>query len=92
MQLQLQLPLGRPIAAQHLTKELGSKKVHVEWLVRYQVVGEGYDELAESLRKAVSTVRLAVENLREFLRLPKRRGRGRPQGSKSRGTGHIVRH
>jgi hypothetical protein len=76
---------GIPVAQEKLQDQ------HYEWLVRYQVLGESADAIAQSVQRDRKTVDEAVKRLAKYLDLPLRSKRpaGRRRGSKTR---HRIHH
>ena len=86
--------LGLPVAVKKLGMPIGVAEfqhLHVEWLVRYQVLSEAADAIAKQFKRDRRTIDEAVRGLAAQLglRLRPRRSAGRPRGAKTRTPIHY---
>ena len=65
--------------------ERGGAEHHLEWLVKYQVLGDSYQRIADDTEFDRKTVTYAIKQLTEYFDLPERaRSRpGRPHKAKN---------
>lgn len=67
------------------TRSQGALSRHLEWLVRYQCLGQEVRDLAETEHASRDTIRKPIKELADVLGLKLRRGRpGRPSGAKDK--------
>jgi hypothetical protein len=56
-------------------------RTHYEWIVRYHVLNQSFDEIAntEGQRREIETIKVTVSSLRRLIGLPQRGPSGRPK-------------